>query len=230
MTALRPASSSLCLLRNTLPLSARARNYLSRCDRPSVLRALSQTCHTLRRIFLPLLWERFEACAWHYVVQACFSDTGSEERRTASKARSCCSCSVWSTVLCSRQRNKPSDFTRIANIIISRCSQNTVLPAFARCLSQLPNPRTLQFIHIHSVMSTTLIRSFRGLELPAVHTIVLPAHAHHVLRCCPKVRSTTCIEDDSIIQYDKLVTALREKCRKVEVLKGFPLIPRLWKH
>jgi hypothetical protein len=74
-------------------------------------------------------------------------------------------------------------------------------------------------------MTTPLKKSFHELVLPAVRTIVLPGHAHHVLRCCPEVRSVTCIDGES----NKLITAIQEKCPKVEVLKEFSLVPRQWK-
>ena len=114
-------------------------------------------------------------------------------------------------------QSHPNSSSRVVNVILTRCSTDTVLPEFAQCLSQLPNLETLQVVHAHSQMTTVLGQYFKDIKLPSVRTAVLPAHAHNLLRCCPGVRTVVCTEGES----SKLVTAIRQACPKVEVVRGF---------
>ena len=68
-------------------------------------------------------------------------------------------------------------------------------------------------------MNNDLITAFVGLRLPSVRTIRLPTHAHRVLRCCPEVRRIICIGGDG----GRLLTAMMEVCKNVEVLERFEL-------
>lgn len=106
---------------------------------------------------------------------------------------------------------------RVVNVVLTRCSTDTVLPEFAQCLSQLPNLHTLQVVHAHSQMTTVLGKYFKDIKLPSVRLAILPAHAHNILRCCTEVRTVVCTEGES----SKLVSAIRSSCPNVEVVRGF---------
>jgi hypothetical protein len=58
---------------------------------------------------------------------------------------------------------------------------------------------------------------FSGVRFPSLRTVILPAHAHDLLRRCPEVRTVVCTDGDA----NKLVDALHFREGKAEVLKGF---------
>ncbi len=103
------------------------------------------------------------------------------------------------------------------NVSLTRCSPKTVLPAFVKCLENLPNVHTIQILHAHSQMTTMLKTHFEGHHLPTIRTIILPGHAHEILRICPEVRKVVCNDGDC----SKLISAIAKKCKNVEVLEGF---------
>ena len=105
---------------------------------------------------------------------------------------------------------------RIATVTLTRCSTSTVLNAFTKCLALLPNLRTLQIVHTHSQMTTTLKNHFEGKSFPQIRNIILPSCAHNILRACPGVTSVTCNEDDG----SKLVSAIRASCKGVVHVSG----------
>jgi len=184
----------------TLPLEYR--------ERADVLRALSQTCKGLRAACLPLAWERMEACtanpagAWYQQVSA--------RLENASKFIPV--------------RPYLAEHVRIVTVSITRCSTETVLPPFIRCLESLPNLHTLQLVHVHSEMTTTLKEAFEGHTFPRIRNVILPSCAHNILRCCPEVRQVVCNEDDG----GKLITAIRRGCKKVEGFHGIKPIPNFF--
>jgi hypothetical protein len=106
---------------------------------------------------------------------------------------------------------------RIVSVVLTRYSTGTILPAFRRCLSALPNVHTIHVNHVHSQMTTALKTAFEGLQLPSVRTVILPTYAHELLRCCPDVRRVTCTSGDG----SRLVTAIAKACKRVEVLEQF---------
>lgn len=97
---------------------------------------------------------------------------------------------------------------------LTRRTVDKVLPAFVKCLEHLPNLHTLQFLHVHSQMTTMLKTHFEGHTFPQVRTIILPSCAHNILRSCPELTSVTCNEDDG----GKLIAPIGACCKKVETL------------
>ncbi|KIJ30057.1 hypothetical protein M422DRAFT_267854 [Sphaerobolus stellatus SS14] len=171
--------------------------------REDALRALSQTCHTLREFFLPLLWEHFDVYArgggmiWYKRVS-----------NTLTRG----------SVFLKDPRNQIiASHVRSCRVVLTRCATNIALPAFAKCLASLPNLHTLDILHAHSQMTTHLKEGFKRGNFPAIKKIILPSCAHNVLRCCPEVTSVTCIEENG----SKLIGAIASSCPKVEVLERF---------
>jgi hypothetical protein len=66
-------------------------------------------------------------------------------------------------------------------------------------------------------MTTHLKKSFEGRSFPSIQTVILPTHAHEVMRCCKEARTIICNYGDG----SQLVTAIAKGSKKVERLEGF---------
>lgn len=104
------------------------------------------------------------------------------------------------------------------SVSLSRYSTTTVLPSCVRTIEALPNLHTLQIIRTHDRMSNILKEAFDGHVFPQVRTISLPSHAHHILRCCPEVRTVIC---NTRMDASTLVSTMAKVCKKVEEVQGF---------
>ncbi|KIJ30065.1 hypothetical protein M422DRAFT_71076 [Sphaerobolus stellatus SS14] len=169
--------------------------------RQDMLRALSQTCRSFRKFFLPLLWEHFdvytkgEGGVWWKRVSVLL-EKGS--------------------LFFADEKNKVvASYVRTIRVVLTRCSTATVLPAFVKCLFSLPNLHTLYILHAHSQMTTALKDAFEGHSFPSIKKIILPSCAHNILRCCPEVIFVRCMEESG----SKLIGAVMKNCKKVEVLE-----------
>ncbi|KAF8953679.1 hypothetical protein BDZ97DRAFT_1871256, partial [Flammula alnicola] len=182
--------------------------YLERTD---ALRALSQTCKLWRHIIFPLLWERLEVCASHSASGAWYKVLGDALVRKSTLVS---------------QNPELASHVRSMSVSITRYSTASVLPALIRGIEAVPNMHTLQIIKAHHKMSSTLKDAFEGHIFPQVRTIVLPTHAHNILRCCPEVRRVVCNDwDDS----SKIISAIAKSCPKVDELENFRGDARLMK-
>jgi hypothetical protein len=92
-----------------------------------------------------------------------------------------------------------------------------VLPAFARCLDILPNLHTLQILRAHTQMTSHLKQAFEGRSFPSIRTVILPTHAHEVMRCCKEATTVICNYGDG----SQIATAIAKGNKKVERLEGF---------
>jgi hypothetical protein len=113
-------------------------------------------------------------------------------------------------------------------VALSRTEIDKILPAFATCLGALPSLHTLELVHVHSQMSSTLGTEFKNKSYPQIRRIVLPSCAHNILRACPGVREVVCNDSNG----SQLVGAIAKACKHVEVFKGLlveeKLIKREW--
>ncbi|KAJ7123786.1 hypothetical protein C8R43DRAFT_41242 [Mycena crocata] len=175
-------------------------------ERPETLRALSQTCRAFRAVFLPVLWERVEACfipkddtAWYARVAKVLLDrcTGLMKRENQNLAR----------------------HVRIFSVSLSWHRIEAILPVFAQCLESLPNLDTLHILYLKSKYEKMVTETFDDVELPTVRTVILPSYAHAILAVCCNVRDVSCNEEIGT----KLFKTLVECCPKVERIQGFRL-------
>ncbi|KAF7378051.1 hypothetical protein MSAN_00229100 [Mycena sanguinolenta] len=173
-------------------------------ERPETLRALSQTCRTFREISLPLYWEH---------VEACFVSRSSEP---------------WSTrvalVLLDRCKGllRPESqhlalHVRVFSVSLSSHHIATAVSSFAKCLASLPNLDTLHILYLQSQWERNVTAAFKTVKLPAVKTIILPSHAHGILRACPNVRDVSCNEEVG----EQLLDTLIQHCPKVKRIQDF---------
>lgn len=140
----------------------------------------------------------------------------SEEQRAHTESRARCLGPVSQLAVLGQQLviNKPPG--RIVNVVLTRCASDEVLPSFARCLEALPNAHTLQVLRAHTQMTTHLKNAFEGRSFPAIQTVILPSHAHNILRCCKEARVVICNFGDG----SKLISAIAKECKNVERLEG----------
>ena len=215
----------------------------SSLDRSDVLRSLSQTCHTLRDMFFEQAWDRLEVCAiraqrpgngqksgdysieglnygldqipgsWYLGVSRTLQTKCEGFSRQPEYA------ALVRQVIDVTKLEFNSEFipSSTVNVVLTRCSAKTVLLAFARCIEILPNLHTLQILRAHTQMTTHLKKVFEGRSFPSIRTVVLPTHAHEILRCCKNARVVICNHGDG----SQLLTAMAQGNKKVEKLEGF---------
>ena len=69
----------------------------------------------------------------------------------------------------------------------------------------------------HTQMTTHLKTAFKGRSFPTIQTVILPTHAHEIMRCCKEARTVVCNYGDG----SQIVTAIAKGSKKVERLEGF---------
>ncbi|EDR15901.1 uncharacterized protein LACBIDRAFT_301341 [Laccaria bicolor S238N-H82] len=180
-------------------------------QRPDILRALSQTCVAVRRVFLPLAWENLDLCVTPRVQSTFFKHAGETLKRKSNGLL----------------KNKDlAKYVGVANLVLTRYKTDVVLPALTSCLQSLPNLHTIHVLHAHHTQMTTAIKgAFRNIVLPHVRTVIVPGYGHELLKCCPGVRSVRCIRDNG----SKLVTVIAENCKHVEEIRGFSTDEKMMK-
>ncbi|KAJ7276661.1 hypothetical protein C8J57DRAFT_1504494 [Mycena rebaudengoi] len=94
-----------------------------------------------------------------------------------------------------------------------------VYPLFAQCLESLPNLNALHILYFKSKWDRNFTAAFEDIELPGVHTIILPSYTHAILAACPNVLDVSCNEGKGA----KLFNALIKSCPNVERIQDFQL-------
>jgi len=197
----------------------------STLERGDVLRALSQTCRTLRKIFFQQAWERLEVCAirterssgQNHIRDYCVEGLNYGRDQIPGSWYLDVSRTVQTKCEGLSRHPEYAALIRVVNVVLTRCSAKTVLPAFARCLDILPSLDTLQILRAHTQMTTHLKKHFEGRSFPSIQTVILPTHAHEIMRCCKQAKTVVCNYGDG----SQLVTAIGIGGKKVERLEGF---------
>ncbi|KAH7905693.1 hypothetical protein BJ138DRAFT_735342 [Hygrophoropsis aurantiaca] len=171
-------------------------------ERINVLRKLSQTNQLLRTRCFPLAWTRFEVCAADAQTATFFRILGEAMKRQT----------AWFA-------NAPHLLPLVRNVTVglTRYQAADIIPAFARCLSSMPNVQTIEVVHAHSQMTTALKNAFEGRRFPSVRTAIVPSCAHEILRCCPLVEEVTCNEDTGSTVIGAII---KGNCTRVRSLLG----------
>ncbi|KAJ6541991.1 hypothetical protein DFH09DRAFT_1393209 [Mycena vulgaris] len=122
----------------------------------------------LPAVFLPLPWERVEACfearngtAWrvrvaNVLLDRCKGLTKRQNQGSARHAR---------YVLGARL---PVCFFMVVSVFILSHQIAVVMPVFAQCLESLPTLDTLDILHLKSTCEDTVADGFEHIELPGV--------------------------------------------------------------
>ncbi|KAF9239080.1 hypothetical protein BU15DRAFT_74771 [Melanogaster broomeanus] len=171
--------------------------------RTSTTRALSQTCRLLRSRCLAMAWRRIEICGAGPTHRVSFYSVVGKALRAST------------SVLTGCPHLRP--LIQTVTVVFTRYRTAELLPAFAECLTSLPNLTLIQVVHAHSQMTTALKNAFEGKRFPSVRKLVLPSCAHEVLRCCPNVEEVTCNEGDGSTIIGAII---KGNCKKVQVLIG----------
>jgi hypothetical protein len=164
----------------------------------NALRALSQTCCTLRTIFLPALWVRVHAGPLWVL-----SREGSHkilERRMRGIQRT-----PYLVPYIQYEFSRFSAFqlTKIVSSSLSvsfkECNMDNWQPIvqFIRVLRLLPNLRTLTILGLRHDMVSILAASCEGSLFPSVVTLALPDDLSSILHCFPNVQALTHVQHGS---------------------------------
>ncbi|KAL4246280.1 hypothetical protein ABKN59_009772 [Abortiporus biennis] len=167
-----------------------------------VLRALSQTCRSLRIKCLSRLWERVEICYVKWEDRDRFGEVTSRNLDRISKGLS--------------QTPEIGGLVRSFAVTLTRWSTKKVLSAFVKCLTMLPNLHTLQVLYAHPTMAKSVQTAFRHNELPQIRTVILPNYVHSILRSCTGVETITCNEEDG----GRFLAEIRNSCPHVRSLRN----------
>ncbi|KAJ7149119.1 hypothetical protein C8R46DRAFT_916479 [Mycena filopes] len=162
--------------------------------RSNAIRALSETCQQLRRVFLAHAWAHVEICA-----SAKISPLYKFKARTWPMHRRR---SLWSEDLAmdlARELVRQTETLTVRNpafaaevrtfsVALSNSSADTLFPELLRCLSLLPNLETLQIIRApYQVKHLRSALEGHTFNFQSIRTLVLHIHAFEILQCCPNL-------------------------------------------
>ncbi|KIK91670.1 hypothetical protein PAXRUDRAFT_830638 [Paxillus rubicundulus Ve08.2h10] len=171
--------------------------------RTSTVRALSKTSKLLRVRCLAMAWRRIETCTAGPNHTVTFFRVVGEAMKANMKVLKDC------------PHLRP--LIQTATVALTRYKAATIVSALAEGLASLPNVTVIEVVHAHSHMTTAIKDGFEGKRFPSVRKLILPSHAHEILRCCPNVEEVICNEYDGSTLVGAIV---KGNCKQVRVLKG----------
>ncbi|KIJ07853.1 hypothetical protein PAXINDRAFT_102780 [Paxillus involutus ATCC 200175] len=171
--------------------------------RTSIVRVLSQTSKLLRLRCLAMAWRRIEICAAGPGRTITFFRVVGEVMKANMNVLKDCP-HLWPLI-------------QTVTVALTRYQASTIVPALAEGLASLPNVSVIEVVHAHSHMTTAIKNGFEGKRFPSVRKMILPSHAHEMLRCCPNVEEVICNEYDGSTIVGAIV---KGDCKQVRVLKG----------
>ncbi|KIJ30056.1 hypothetical protein M422DRAFT_268408 [Sphaerobolus stellatus SS14] len=186
--------------------------WASEYAREDALRALSQTCHALRKNFLPLLWYHFDV----------YRRTGGSRTMgdTARWHKQVAKALVRRSLFLANPKNQMiASYVHSCRVVLIFCSPSTVLPEFANCLASLPNLHSLEILHFDARLGPNLKVGLKNTEFLSIKKIVLPSSGYSILGCCPNAISVTCTRVEEGGSELDLIDTVIECCPKVEVLE-----------
>ena len=194
-------------------------------QRYQVLRALSQTCRTLRFQCHPHVWEHIQACLLKEGgLRGSFYIQVGEALQKQSKIIVSALPEFQPLVRSVQSQLHPFTYSPLETLFpstltvsLTRYQVEKTLRLFTDALALLPNLHTLRICHAHSQLTTSLNNAFEGHVFPQITTIVLPSCAHNILRSCPNVKDIENIEGDGT----QLAGAICKECPRVERLANF---------
>ncbi|KAJ7364654.1 hypothetical protein DFH08DRAFT_275781 [Mycena albidolilacea] len=172
------------------------------------LRALSQTCRTLRDIFLPVLWTRV-----HATLNARVLDKGKEMRTRT-------------TMLERRMRGILTTpylvpHIRSLSITFKECKKDNWQPmaVFIRVLDLLPHLQSLAILWIsaESINAAFNERSWARKVYPSIVSLALPDDLAPILHCFPNVQMLTM---SNWWYSGKLFSAARDRCKAIHTVNN----------
>ncbi|KAJ3507702.1 hypothetical protein NLJ89_g6160 [Agrocybe chaxingu] len=157
-------------------------------DRHPTLLALSQTCRSLRRIFLPLVWQRIEVLDDEhegYGRAVMYSRVRRNQRPKKPDRKFVEDLVSLLEVVTVREPN----LAVYVNVAILEYSVDTVLPELARCMTLFPNLHTVQLnFKLKRKRHAFLQDVFSPYSYPHIHTVCLSESAAPFIHACPGLR------------------------------------------
>ncbi|SJL12602.1 uncharacterized protein ARMOST_16030 [Armillaria ostoyae] len=160
----------------SIPIPAKDRRVFSEryMERFHALLTLSQTCRSLRNVFLPLVWERLEACASRKPLLSPLYHRKlilPWEKEVATEL-------VRQLEVVTARDPTLAVYVRTISVTLSRFSADTVYLELARCLALLTNLHTLQICGVGSYKA--LYEAFHQRVFKSVKTLVFPSNGYIV--------------------------------------------------
>ncbi|KAJ7153223.1 hypothetical protein C8R46DRAFT_1119787 [Mycena filopes] len=190
-------------------IDARVRGVLSEeYAGNDALRALSQTNHALRGIFLPVLWARFHSC---------FTARNRPKRKIRTRAK----------MLERRMKGIQKTpyiqpYIRSLSVSLVECKMDNWQPMaeFLRVLPLLPNLRALSFVTFPSHMVSILAASLKGKVFPTISILSLPDQLAPIIHCFPNVET---LNFEHSFWAENVLKAVKGHCERIHTVNNLTL-------
>ncbi|KAF7343945.1 hypothetical protein MVEN_01683300 [Mycena venus] len=177
-------------------------------DGNDTLRALSQTCRTLRGIFLPVLWAR---------VHACFTARNRPKKRVKRRAKM-----LERRMISIQKTSYVMPYIRSLSVTLAECNMNNWQPMaeFIRVLGVLPNLQHLTVLGVFNEMIPVLSTACQGKVFPSILSLAVDDNLAPIIPCFPNVETLTL---QPLSDGIGILRTVKDSCQHVHTVNNIKL-------